>query len=377
MTRVFSTLDEAKKWLVGETAKGIEMPSTPISIPGVMDLAKAEGVGMFQATPERLREALAAMKKCEAVGVTLADAVAYAIPRLRPLGAAKTVSEVSARVLERKEADGASEKHLKGMRSIFKKLNAVFGAREIHTVTKEEFEVWQSEQRVTPTTRISYARHAHILFAEAVESGWTATNPLAKVKRNSRKHGAVESWTAEALLRFLAAAVLHEPHTVAGIAIKAFAGLRTAEVLRLSWSCVDENKIGVPASISKTKTSRAVRMTDNLGLWAAAYRKSTGRVAPFKESGWHDALQRVAKHAGVTPPQNALRHTFGTLTYHADEDAENTSFKMGSAPETVREWYVSMMVKDELGRRWWQITPELAAAYNAGRFDAEKWEALP
>ena len=59
VTKVFSTLDEAKKWLVGETAKGIEMPSTPISIPGVMDLAKAEGVGMFQATPERLREALA------------------------------------------------------------------------------------------------------------------------------------------------------------------------------------------------------------------------------------------------------------------------------------------------------------------------------
>jgi hypothetical protein len=102
----------------------------------------------------------------------------------------------------------------------------------VNEITREAIEEWQAEQDdVTLNTRISYARHFHILFSEGAERGWCVENPVAKLKRNSEATGDPEIWCPAQLARFLAAAMEHEPALVAGLAIKAFAGVRTAELL--------------------------------------------------------------------------------------------------------------------------------------------------
>jgi hypothetical protein len=55
-------------------------------------------------------------------------------------------------------------RHLKGMRSILSKVCEDLGERQLNEITREAIEEWQAEQDdVTLNTRISYARHYHIL----------------------------------------------------------------------------------------------------------------------------------------------------------------------------------------------------------------------
>ena len=65
-------------------------------------------------------------------------------------------------------------------------------------------------------------------------------------------------------------------------AIGAFAGLRRAEIERLTWSEVDfdADVIEVKASKSKTASRRLVTIQPNLREWLAPYRTRIGRVCP-------------------------------------------------------------------------------------------------
>jgi len=67
--------------------------------------------------------------------------------------------------------------------------------------------------------------------------------PVAKLKRNSEATGDPEIWSPAQLARFLAVAMKHEPALVVGLAIKAFAGVRTAELLQLRWERISSDKI--------------------------------------------------------------------------------------------------------------------------------------
>jgi hypothetical protein len=151
-----------------------------------IDLRRIAGAAAFELSSAEISEATAAIRKCRSAGITLHAAVDYAIKRMNLAERSKTLREVADFVIAYKQSNGASPRHLKGMRSIFSKVCEDLGERPVNEITREAIEEWQAEQDdVTLNTRISYARHFHILFSEAVERGWCVENPVAKLKRNS------------------------------------------------------------------------------------------------------------------------------------------------------------------------------------------------
>src|SRR5439155_15445876 len=68
-----------------------------------------------------------------------------------------------------------------------------------------------------------------------------------------------------------------EERMVPFLAIGAFAGLRSAEILRLDWSKVnlETGYITVDASVAKTNSRRLVPITPNLKLWLESCRTAT------------------------------------------------------------------------------------------------------
>ncbi|HEY5744049.1 MAG TPA: hypothetical protein VIS99_16105 [Terrimicrobiaceae bacterium] len=354
ITRNFEALMDARRWIFGDAQK-----LKTVTMPAI-ELRRMAGSAAFELSPGEIAEATAAIRKCRSAGITLHAAVDYAIKRMNLAERSKTLQEVADFVITYKHSNGASPRHVKGMRSIFSKVCEDLGERPLNEITREAIEEWEAEQDdVTLNTRISYARHFHILFSEAAERGWCVENPVAKLKRNSETTGDPEIWSPAQLARFLSAAMEHEPALVVGLVIKAFAGVRTAELLELRWERISSNKIQIVGKSAKTRRSRGIPIQPVLSAWLKGRRHAEGPLIELSENGWFDAVQRVAVAVGTEQPSNVLRHSFGTYRYHATKSEDETSYEMGNTPAVILAWYRSVAIEDVHVQQWWRLTPPL------------------
>jgi integrase len=345
----FRELAQAREWIFGDALK------SKTSIP-VVELKREAGESAFQLTSRQIQEAVAAFKNLQVAKLGMTEAVSYAIAHLRPAGGNLTLSDAVKKVLLFKADAGLSPKHLKGMRSIFTRIGNDLGEEPLTSFTREGLEDWIADQDdVSISTKASYARHIHILFAEGMERGWCASNPASKLNRSSTHEGDIAVWTAKQLETFLDAVQQHEPQLLFGLALKAFAGLRTSELLRLEWPQIGDNKIQVLGKNAKTRRSRGIEIQPILEQFIPAKHPEQGLVVGLSENGWHDAVQRVCAAAKINMPQNVLRHSFGTYRYYQTKSEAETAYEMGNSPGVVLKHYRAVAVKDADVVGWWMI----------------------
>jgi integrase len=153
------------------------------------------------------------------------------------------------------------------------------------------------------------------------------------------------------------------------IALGGLAGLRTAELLRLSWQDVWRipGHIEVTAGKSKTRQRRLVKICTALGHWLKPFRQSTeGPLWAGHEITWQDhfnelcADARVQTKAGkvpVTRKPNGLRHSFCTYHFAANGNEFETAQQAGHAPALLHAHYKGLATKREAGA-WFTVKPE-------------------
>jgi integrase/recombinase XerD len=159
-------------------------------------------------------------------------------------------------------------------------------------------------------TRNTFRRRLAVLFSFAKRRGYVTENPVADVERAKERETEIAILSVGELARLVECA---SSDMLPFWAIGAFAGLRRAEIERLTWSEVDFDAgvIEVKASKSKTASRRLVTIQPNLREWLAPYRTRIGRVCPVNlQRKINDDRDRAALRAGW--PQNALRHSFGS-----------------------------------------------------------------
>ena len=101
------------------------------------------------------------------------------------------------------------------------------------------------------------------------------------------------------------------PDLVAPLAIKTFAGIRTGELVELTWDRVGSKKIEIRGSKSKSRRSRPVTLPDNLIQWLDGRRQTEGPVAGTDSAfTWCDRMSKLAALAGISLPHK----TRGTRT---------------------------------------------------------------
>ena len=359
--KFFKKEQDARDWLNGEDVKKLAKPKA-----GVVQLFKVAGeVGLkgFEPKPDELMEALVALRRCKEAGIGISEAIDVGVKALCPAGHPVTLREACDSVYNQRKLEGLSDGHLKTMKGIFDRVCESLGAEKLHKITRKRLQAWSNAQKTqtgelfAESTRQSYYRYLGMVFREGVMSDWCSQNPVQSLKKNYRiKAQTVTVLTADEMARLLGAALRHRKDLVASLAIKAFAGLRSSEVMRLDWASVQDDALQVPAPVSKTGISRVIEHIDPMSAWLRGRRKESGKVVDLNPKSWHNAIDSLAKIAGVTVARNSIRHSFGTYRYFVLKSPYQVSEEMGNSPKMVKSRYVNLSVPKEDFTNWWKIT---------------------
>ena len=208
------------------------------------------------------------------------------------------------------------------------------------------------------------------LFAHCESRGYIprGTNPVAATQTFNRKRAEpFETWTPKEMRKLLSVA---ERAFLPVVAIGAFAGLRTCEILALDWHDVRsrERVIKVAHRRARCAVTRLAPIPDNLLAWLSPLAKKTGPVWPRgrewkeRERTMTAAQNDTAEAAGLLPwRHNGLRHAFCSYRVAAMQDVPRTALEAGNSASTIFAHYRALATEAE-GNAWFAIMPPHPAA---------------
>lgn len=185
----------------------------------------------------------------------------------------------------------------------------------------------------------------HGIFAYGIRQGWCAANPLQTIDLPKPREQEIHPLPWEDLKKLLRVALTEKHRTcMPALGMMLWAGVRPAEVRRLSWQDVDweERVISIRPAHSKTGGCRHITLPPALEAWLQEYGiRPEGRICPPNwERRWKE-LRRTALPHGWQ--QDVLRHTYAS--YHAKHwhDFNRLQAEMGHrSARLLQTRYLSM-----------------------------------
>lgn len=320
----------------------------------------AEIVGDFVAASRSLPE-----------GVTLRDAVAeYRKQHDRAAKlASATVQEIKDRFIASRERAGASERYLQDARARLTTFAKAFRC-QIGSVTTAEITAWLDAIGAKGRTRANFRTIVITMFRYARSQGHLPRNEVTEaelVEPAKAKPTPIGIYTP-AELRLLVDAM---PESLRpSIAIAALAGIRSQEILRLTWQDIDLRKkiITVGAEKAKTASRRLVPILPALADWLRECTNRKGHVVTgiASAAGWNRAVTREvrrfnaeakkAKGPQIPRIQNGLRHSFASYRLAIVKSAPQVALEMGNSPKQLMQHYRELVTAAD-ARRWFNVRP--------------------
>jgi integrase len=156
------------------------------------------------------------------------------------------------------------------------------------------------------------------------------------------------------------------------IAIGGLAGLRTAELLRLTWEDTRrvEGHIEISTGKAKTRQRRLVEIVPALAQWLEPFKEFTGPIWTGHEITFQQHLCDVCdKTEYETKPghkvtvkrkANGLRHAFCSFHFALHSNENLTAAQAGNSPAMIHKHYKGLATKAE-AEKWFAIAPEQPA----------------
>jgi integrase len=286
---------------------------------------------------------------------TILEAIRHFSRSLSVVAAEKEVQEVVDELIQTREKDGSSLRHIDDLRSRLDRFAesvkckmAEVNAARIHDflLSLELAPRTVNNFRTSISNLITFARMKSYIPA--------GSDPLRDVPEVKEPHREVGIYTPREVERMISKA---SPKFLPYVVIGAFAGLRQSELERLDWVDVGEKYIRIRGAERRTKSTRIVEIQPNLREWLKTLRQPRGRVVPFDNVC--NPLTRLVKKAEVEQKHNGLRHSYGSYRLAIVQDAAKVSFEMGNSPKMVFEHYREI-VTPEQANSWFGIMPGAA-----------------
>jgi integrase len=249
-------------------------------------------------------------------------------------------------------------------------------AHDVANVTTADVQTWLDSMKAAPRSVKNFRDTANSLFKFAEARGYIAKgeNPVTATQKVATRNGTpITIYTPTELHRLIAAAPEWFKPV---IALQAFAGLRSAEAMRLDWRDVklERGHIELGADKSKTATRRLVPISANLAEWLAPHALKSGKVFRHSHAYFYETQRNAAAAteiktdskknrtalAAVDWKHNALRHSFISYRVADTADVPRVALESGNSPAMIFAHYRELVTADD-AKKWFAIAPQRAA----------------
>jgi len=268
-----------------------------------------------------------------------------------------------------KERKGVSEVYLADLRYRLGVFKESFQC-DVNQIAPDDVAAFFLHLRLSPRSHNNFALVLRTFFRFAQKHGWLSkeVDLLERVERRSEKRAPVKIFTPSELAKILGNA---SPLTAPCLALGAFGGLRSAEILRLEWSDMERHPgfIEVGAHKAKTATRRIVPVADNLAEWLAIAPRSQERVWPYSNGHFIREIGRATRQSGLRWKCNGLRHSFISYRLAEIQDVNRVALEAGNSPQMIFRHYRELATPEQ-ARKWFSIAPQTApnvVPINVGR----------
>ena len=275
----------------------------------------------------------------------------------------RTMQQVADELVALKENRQASARYVGDLRARLNTLAKKF-PENVDTVTTAALQSWFDSMDSAPRTVRNFRQNASTLFKFAEARGYISKgeNPVTSTEQIKSKNGSpIEIYSPKEIRKLLAAA----PESFQPIiAIQAFAGLRSAEVMRLQWQDVklDRQHIEITAGNAKTASRRIVPILPNLAAWLKTRAKKTGLLfQPSNLTAFNRAQNETSVAAKVKWKANALRHSFISYRVASIQNVAQVALEAGNSPAMIFGHYRELVTADD-AKKWFSILPQPKAA---------------
>jgi integrase len=252
-----------------------------------------------------------------------------------PMGLSRAVNEF----LTYQARLARSDRYLRQLRTVFGSLAKGRGNLMVHELTPAEVRRWSESGRWSQGTRRRYVSDLRGFMDWCRRRGWCASNPAEDVRIPRMIDTRAPSIHTPAEVSKILECSRGNLDVTRHLAVRYFAGLRTAEAMALREEDVrqEEGIIVVPARVAKTRRRRVVAIAPNLAQWLAL----GGTLRGMRP----DTIRQVTRLAGVTCPPNVSRHSWCSHHLALHESAAKTALEAGHAEAMLFAHYRALVSK--------------------------------
>jgi len=290
--------------------------------------------------------------------VSLSDAVRFYAANRTDLIPARNNVQVAAEFIASLKRKGVSAVYVSHATNNLKRFTQAVTKNIGDTTVSDINRFFDGMKKLGPVSKNSIRRNIVTMFGFAKKQGYLHPDrkTAAELSDSFRvPDKEITIFTPDEMERLLLAA---HARILPLIAIGGFAGIRSAEIMRLNWQDIkwDRGHIEITGKKAKTAARRLVPLTENLKAWLEPWREDTGRIITISDAS--GALADTAVKAQIEGGwrQNALRHSYISYRVAETGDVARTSLEAGNSPKQVFRYYREVVDADA-AKAWWSIMP--------------------
>ena len=290
--------------------------------------------------------------------IPIADAVRFYAANRADIIAVRTIAEVAKEFVDSRKGTGVSDIYIRNCTNNLKRFTDKIPGKIGDVTVADINRFLKGLDGLGPVSRNSLRRTLVTMFGFAKKQGYLHPDRKTAAEQSESfrvPETEISIFTPDEMRNILLAA---NARILPLIAIGAFSGIRSAEILRLTWEDIkwDRGHIEIAGRKAKTAARRLAILPDNLKAWLAPWRAESGEIVTI--SDYSGALSDTGVKAGIAGGwrQNALRHSFISYRVAETGDVARTSLEAGNSPKMIFRHYREI-VDAESAKAWFSIMP--------------------
>ena len=240
------------------------------------------------------------------------------------------------------------------IRGYLKKIEHAMGKKRMDKINTQDLLNFISELPYSISYKDNIRRLFQNYFKHAVKVGWCKINPAEDLEPYIDDDRKIEFVVVHDVVRLFEYLETNNKKLIPFNVIRAFTGMRTSHVMRLSWNNINFKEKGIKVyKKGKSNHDFLQGFPENLWIWLEKYKKYSINYSKVeREAGF------IIKQLGIRYPHNGFRHAFGTYHVSLFKDTALTSYLIQHTNQrTLYKHYKGNATESE-GNKYFSILPK-------------------